>query len=80
MNSSTTVTAVLDVPEDDQLAYLEASYRDYLLHWRGLRRSLETARRTGDKASETRFARELSSLWPRPEAVARAAGVLKLSH
>ncbi len=71
---------VLDVPEDDQLAYVEASYRDYLLLWRGLRRGLETARRTGDQASETRLARELRSLWPRPEAIARAAGVMKLSH
>lgn len=71
--------SVLDVPEDDQLAYVEASYRDYLLLWRGLRRGLETARRTGDRASETRFAQELRTLWPRPEAIARAAGVMKLA-
>lgn len=74
------VDRVLDVPEDDQLAYVEASYRDYLLLWRGLRRGLEAARHAGDQASETRFARELSSLWPRPEAIAHAAGVMKLSH
>lgn len=69
----------LDVPEADQLAYLETSYRDYLLLWRRLRRGLDTARRTGDHASETRFARELSTLWPRPEAIARAAGIWKLT-
>ncbi len=71
--------AILDVPEDDQLAYVEASYRDYLLLWRGLRRGLEAARSSGDRASEHRLARELRSLWPRPEAIAQAAGVMKLS-
>lgn len=75
-----TPDAILDVPEADQLAYVEASYRDYLLLWRRLRRGLDTARRTGDVASETRLAQELRSLWPRPEAIARAAGVMKLSH
>jgi len=77
--SAATDGSVLDVPEDDQLAYVEASYRDYLLLWRGLRRGLEAARATGDRASETRFARELRTLWPRPEAIARAAGVMKLA-
>ena len=71
--------AILDVPTDEQLAYVEASYRDYLLLWRGLKRGLENARNSGDRASETRFARELRSLWPRPEAVARAAGAMKLA-
>jgi hypothetical protein len=71
--------AILDVPEDEQLAYVEASYRDYLMLWRGLKRGLETARSTGDRASETRISRELGALWPRPEAVARAAGVMKLA-
>lgn len=70
---------ILDVPEDEQLAYVEASYRDYLMLWRGLKRGLETARSTGDRASETRISRELRALWPRPEAVARAAGVMKLA-
>ena len=78
MTSTTAIDdRVLDVPEADQLAYLEASYRDYLLHWRRLRRGLDTARRRGDTDSELRFARELRSLWPRPEAIARAAGALK---
>ena len=77
--SATAADRVLDVPEDEQLAYVEASYRDYLMLWRGLRRGLEAARATGDRASETRFSQELRSLWPRPEAIARAAGVMKLA-
>ena len=72
-------TPTLDVPEAEQLAYLETSYRDDLLHWHHLRRGLDTARRTGDQASETRFARELRTLWPRPEAIARAASIWKLT-
>lgn len=72
-------TPTLDVPEAEQLAYLETSYRDYLLHWHRLRRGLDTARRTGDQASETRIARELHTLWPRPEAIARAASIWKLT-
>ena len=80
MNTSTmTAEDVLDVPEDDQRAYVEASYRDYLLLWRGLRRGLEAARQTGDRASELRFSRELGHLWPRPEAIAQAAGAMKLA-
>ena len=79
LEPTTTEDSVLDVPEDEQLAYVEASYRDYLMHWRGLRRGLEQARRSGDRAAESRFARELRSLWPRPEAIARAAGVMKLA-
>jgi hypothetical protein len=78
-SAETPADRVLDVPEDEQLAYLEASYRDYLMLWRGLRHGLEAARSAGDRAAETRFSRELRSLWPRPEAIARAAGVMKLA-
>ncbi len=69
---------VLEVPEEDQFAYVQASYRDYLRTWIRLRRSLVTARSTGDIESEARIARELRTMWPRPEVIARAAGVLEL--
>ncbi len=68
---------VLDVPEDEQQVYLQSSYRDYLRMWNRLRRSLATARAAGDIESEARLARELRTLWPRPEVIARAAGVLE---
>lgn len=70
---------VLDVPEDEQHAYVQASYREYLRTWVRLRRSLATARAKGDIESEARFARELRALWPRPEVIARAAGLIDLS-
>lgn len=73
------VERVLDVAEDEQQQYLEASYRDYLMIWRGLQRGLERARRNGDRYQEARFRDELSQLWPRPEAVARVAGMMKLA-
>ena len=69
---------VLDVPEDDQHAYVQASYREYLRIWTRLRRALATARAAGDIESEARYARELRMLWPRPEVIARAAGVIHL--
>jgi hypothetical protein len=69
---------VLDVSEDDQRAYVQSSYRDYLRNWIRLRRALAAARASGDIESEARHAREIRSLWPRPEVIARAAGVLHL--
>jgi hypothetical protein len=42
--TAATVVRVLDVPEDEQQDYLEASVRDYLLIWRRLRRGLELTR------------------------------------
>jgi len=69
---------VLDVPEDEQYAYVQASYREYLRIWTRLRRSLASARASGDIESEARYARELRGLWPRPEVIARAAGVIDL--
>ena len=57
---------VIDVPEDDQRAYVASSYREYLRNWIRLRRSLAKARAIGDIESEARHARELRSLWPRP--------------
>jgi hypothetical protein len=69
---------VLDVPVEDEQAYLRTSYREYLRTWRQLRRSLELARATGDIASEARFSRELRSMWPPPEAIAEAAGIVEL--
>ncbi|MDA0353641.1 MAG: hypothetical protein O3A10_15760 [Chloroflexi bacterium] len=69
---------VLDVPEDEQEAYVQASYREYLRVWTRLRRGLALARATGDIESEARCARELRTMWPRPEVIARAAGVIHL--
>lgn len=71
---------VLDVPEDDQLAYVQASYRDYLRTWIRLRRALSAARSGGDIEAEARYARELRTMWPRPEVIARAAGVIELGN
>lgn len=70
--------SVLDVPEDDQRAYVMTSYREYLRNWIRLRRALDSARAIGDIESEARHAREIRSLWPRPEVIARAAGVIHL--
>ena len=69
---------VLDVAEDEQQAYVQASYREYLTMWTRLRRGLAAARATGDIESEARFARELRTLWPRPEVIARAAGLIHI--
>ena len=70
--------SVLDVPADEQRLYVERSYREYLRNWIRLRRALEQARASGDIESEARHARELRQLWPRPEVIARAAGVIHL--
>jgi hypothetical protein len=77
--TATNSDGVLDVSEDDQDHYVQASYRDYLRTWVRLRRSLSTARGTGDIESEARFSRELRTLWPRPEVIARAAGLVDIS-
>ena len=69
---------VLDVAEDEQKAYVQASYREYLRIWTRLRRALATARASGDIESEARYARELRALWPRPEVIARAAGIIDI--
>ena len=69
---------VLEVAEEEQRAYVQASYREYLRIWTRLRRGLAEARAIGDIESEARFARELRTLWPRPEVIARAAGVIDI--
>ena len=70
---------VLDVSDEEQQAYVQASYREYLRTWTRLRRSLATARTSGDIESEARLSSELRRLWPRPEVIARAAGVIYLA-
>ncbi len=72
--------SVLDVPEDEQRAYVQSAYREYLRNWIRLRRALEKARASGDIESEARHAREIRSLWPRPEVIARAAGIIQLYY
>jgi len=79
ITSTATTTPLLDVPEDEQASYVESSYCDYLMLWRSLERNLAAARREGDHVAEARFRRELRAMWPRPEAVALAAGILKFA-
>lgn len=70
------VDLVLEVPPDEQEAYVQTSYRDYLRIWRRLRRGVKLARTNGDIESEARLSHELRHLWPRPEVIAKQVDVI----
>ncbi len=75
-STSADFEAVIDVPADEQDAYVQTAYRDYLRIWRRLRRGMKLARTMGDIESEARLSHELRHLWPRPEVIAQLVDVI----